>query len=80
MCCVYLQNFTITHHSFLTRCVGWRKYNRTKHPISYLDTLMKTENESINAIVRRRRILLAEYVVHMEDTRLPKCVQVGGAG
>ena len=30
------------HHSFLTRCIGWRKNNRTLHPISYLDTLTKT--------------------------------------
>ena len=22
------------HHKFLTRCIGWRKYNRTDHPIS----------------------------------------------
>ena len=26
------------HHRFLTRCIGWRKHNRTDHPISYLDT------------------------------------------
>ena len=40
--------------SFLTRCIGWRKNNRTDRPISYLDTLMKTESESIEAIIRRR--------------------------
>ena len=27
------------HHSFLTRCIGWRKRTRTDHPISYLETL-----------------------------------------
>ena len=31
------------HHSFLARCIGWRKNNRTDHPISYLDKLMKQE-------------------------------------
>ena len=39
-------------------------------------------HESIEAIVRRRRVLLAGFVTRMEDTRLPKCVMfrelVGG--
>ena len=30
------------HHRFLTRCIGWRKHNRADHPISYLETLIKT--------------------------------------
>ena len=72
------------HHRFLTRCIGWRKHNRADHPISYLDTLIKTESESIEATLRRRRILYAGFVARMEDTRLPKCVVlgklVGGAG
>ena len=45
---------------------------------------MKTGNESIEAILRKRRILFAGFVAHMEDTRLPKCVIFGelvaGAG
>ena len=65
------------HHRFLTRCIGWRKHNRTDHPISYLDTLLKTGSESIEATLRRRRILLAGFVACMEDTRLPKCVMFG---
>ena len=73
------------HHKFLTRCIGWRKHNRADHPISYLDTLIiKTESESIEATLRRRRILFAGLVACMEDTRLPKCVMSGelvrGAG
>ena len=72
------------HGSFLTSCLGWRKNNRTDHPISYLDTLMKTGSESIEATIRRGRILFAEFVARIEDTRLPKCVVfgevVGGAG
>ena len=35
------------HHSFLTRCIGWRKNNRTDHPIFYLDTFTKTRIERI---------------------------------
>ena len=37
------------HHRLLTRCIGWRKYKRADHPISYLDTLLKTGSESIEA-------------------------------
>ena len=73
------------HHRFLTCCIGWRKHNRADHPISYLDTLVKTGSESIEATLRRSRwILFAGFVARMEDTRLPKCVMsgemVGGAG
>ena len=49
-----------------------------------LDTLMKTASESIEATLRRRRILFAGFVARMENTRLPKCVifgeLVGGVG
>ena len=65
------------HHSFLTRCIGWRKRTRTDHPISYLETLVKTGSESIEATLRKRRILFAGAVARMKDTRLPKCVMFG---
>ena len=73
------------HHSFLTRCIGWRNHSRTDHPISYLsNTLVKTGSECIEATPRKRRILFAGFVARMEDTRLPKCMMfgkfVGGAG
>ena len=72
------------HHRLLTRCIGWRKHNHATHPISYLDTLINTESESIEATLRRRRILFAGFVARIEDTRLPKCVMFGemveGAG
>ena len=72
------------YHRFLTRCIGWRKHNRADHPILYLDTLVKTGSESIEATLRRRRILFAGFVARMENTRLPKCVMfgemVGGTG
>ena len=72
------------HHRFLTCCIDWRNHNRADHPISYLDMLMKAGSESIEATLRWRRILFAEFVARMEDMRLPKCVMfgelVGGAG
>ena len=66
------------HHRFFIRCIGWRKHNHANHPISYLDTLIKTGSESIEATLRRRRILFAGFEARMEDTRLPKCVMFGG--
>ena len=72
------------HHRFLTRCIGWRKHNRADHTVSYLNTLLKTGSESIEATLRRRWILFARFVARMEDARLPKCVMfgemVGGGG
>ena len=50
------------------------KANRADHPLSYLDTLIKSGSESIEAALRRRRILFAGFVARMEDARLPKCV------
>ena len=44
---------------------------------------MKTENESIEDIMRKRWILFAGFVARMKDTRLPKCLMfremMGGA-
>ena len=40
------------HHRFLTRYIGWRKTNPADHPISHLDTLIKTGSESIEATLR----------------------------
>ena len=51
-----------------------RKHNRADHLLSYLDTLIKTESESIEATLRRRRVLFAGSVARMDDTRLAKCV------
>ena len=49
-----------------------------------MDTLIKTGSESIEATLRRRRVLFAGFVARTEDTRLLKCVMFGelvrGAG
>ena len=66
------------HHGILTRCIGWRKHNnRADHPISYLDTLIKTGSESVEATLRMRRILFVRFLARIKDTRLPKCVMFG---
>ena len=41
---------------------------------------MKTGSESIEAIMRRRRILFAGSAARMEDTGLPKGVMLGELG
>ena len=71
---VPLRHATPSHHRFLTRCICWRKHNRADYPILYLDTLIKTGSESIEATLRRRRVLVAGFVARMEDTRMPNCV------
>ena len=43
-------------------------------------TLIKTGSESIEATIRRRRVLFAGSVARMEDTRLPMCVMSGDLG
>ena len=61
------------HHRFLTRCIGWRKHNRADNPISHLDTLVKTASESIEATLRRRRIMFVGFVARMENTEVRDC-------
>ena len=50
-------------HSFLTRCIGWRKRTRTDHRISYLETLVKTGSESIEATLRKKSCLCTIYTL-----------------
>ena len=72
--------YYILHTYYIAALVSESTINRADHPISYLDTLIKTGSERIEVTLRRRRILFAGFVARMEDTRLPKCGElVGGA-
>ena len=75
--------FALTEAAAL-RSIGLHSSICADYPISYLNTLVKTGNESIETTLRRRQILFAGFVTRMEDTGLPKCVMfgeiVGGAG
>ena len=53
------------------------KAQSRRPPDFSLDTLIKTGSASIEATLRRRRILFAWFVARVEDTRLPKCVMFG---
>ena len=47
------------HHQMLLGCLGWRKRKREDHVLSYADALLRTDSESIDTTVRRRRIFLS---------------------
>ena len=68
----------------LLRCLAWRKRKRDDHTLSYADALTKTASESIEAIVRKRRILFAGFVGRMGEELLPQRMVfwelVGGKG
>ena len=78
--------------TMLYDCVTWSRrachydaLRRARRPPDFLsEHAYKTGSESIEATLRRGRILFAGFVAHMEDTRLPKCVMfgemMGGAG
>ena len=61
----------------LLRCLGWRERKRDEHTLSYADALAQTDSESVEAIVRKRRILFAEFVARMGEERLPQRVMFG---
>ena len=60
------------HPSMRLRCLGWRKRKRDDHTLSYADALAQTDSESVEAIVRKRRILFAGFVARMGQERLPQ--------
>ena len=45
---------------------------RDDRTLSYADALSKTASESIGVIVRKRKILFAEFVARMEEECLPQ--------
>ena len=65
------------HHSRLLRCPRWRKRKRDDHTLSYADALGKTASRSIEATVRKLRILFAGFVACMGERRLPRRVMFG---
>lgn len=68
----------IAHRKFLTRCIGWSKWKRTDRPLSYAETLRRTDcEETIEATVRKRRLCFAGFLMRMEEGRLPKRVLLG---
>ena len=72
------------HHQMLLRCLGSRKRKRENHILSYANALLRTDSESVETTVRRRRILFTGFVARMGEERLPRRVMfremLGGKG
>ena len=67
----------------LLRRLGWQKSKREDHIQSHANALLKTDSESVETTVRRRRILFAGFVARMGEERLPRVMFVemlGGKG
>ena len=58
------------HHQMLLRYLGWRKRNREDHILSYANALLRTDSESVETTVRKRRVLFAGFVARMGEERL----------
>ena len=65
------------HHQMLLRCLDWRERKREDHILSYANALLRTDSESVETTVRRRRILSADFVARMGEERLPRRVVFG---
>ena len=64
-------------HQRPLRCFGWRKRKREDHILSCANALLRTDSESVETTVRRRRILFAGFVARMGEERLPTRVMFG---
>ena len=60
----------------LLRCLGWRK-KREHHTLAYVHAVVKTDLPSIEATVRRRKILFAGFVARIGEERVPSRVMFG---
>ena len=65
------------HYQMLLRYLGWRKRKPEDHILSYANAILRTDSESVETTVRRRRILIAGFVERMGEERLPRRVMFG---
>ena len=65
------------HQQMLLRSIGWRKRKREDHTLSYPNALLRTDSESVETTIRRRRILFAGFVARMGEERLPRGLCLG---
>ena len=61
----------------LHRCLAWRKRKREDYILSYANEFLRTDSESDETTVRRRRMLFAGFVARMGEERLPRTVTFG---
>ena len=60
------------HQQMLLRRLGWWKRKREDHILSCAKAPLKTDSESVETTVRRRRILFAGFVARGGEERLPR--------
>ena len=61
------------HHRLLLRCVGFRKSQRSDHPLSCAANLAMTGCESVETTIRRRRLLFAGLAANNSTASLEPC-------
>ena len=64
------------HHQMLLRCLGWRKRKREDHILSKANAFLRTDSESVETTLRRRRISFG-FVARMGEERLPRRAMFG---
>ena len=65
------------HHQKIRRCLGWRTLKREDHILSYTNAHLRTDSESVQMTMRRRRVLFAGFVVRMGEELLSRRVVFG---
>ena len=66
-----------THHRLLLRIIGFKREHGSYRQLSYAQALKRTGSESVEATVRRRRLLFAGAIARQPDHRLPKRLLFG---
>ena len=66
-----------THHKLLLRVIGYRRIHGTYRQISYAKALKKTGSQSVEAMIRQRRLLFARALARQGD-KLPKQLLFAG--
>ena len=61
-----------THHKLLLRVIGYHGVHGTYRKMSYAKALKKTGSQSVEAIIRQRRLLFAGTLARQSDKLLPK--------
>ena len=67
-----------THHNLLLRVIGYRRVHGTYRHMSYAKALKNTGSQSVEVIIRQRRLLFAGGLVRQGDKRLPKRLLFAG--
>ena len=66
-----------THHRLLRRVIGYKRVHGSFRQLSYAETLKKTKCQSVEATIRKRRLLFAGAIARQPEGRLPKRLMFG---